>query len=38
MPLTMVEGTPQRGRLSATPTASNAGLQGRTLWNWHIGF
>ena len=23
---------PPRGRLSATPTASNAGLQGRTLW------
>ena len=28
----MVEGTPPRGRLSATPTASNAGPQGRTLW------
>ena len=25
-------GHPPRGRLSATPTASNAGLQGRTLW------
>ena len=24
---------PPRGRPSATPTASNAGLQGRTLWN-----
>ena len=31
-PLTMVEGTPPRGRPSATPTASNAGPQGRTLW------
>ena len=28
----MVEGTPPRGRPSATPTASNAGPQGRTLW------
>ena len=28
----MVEGAPPRGRSSATPTASNAGLQGRTLW------
>ena len=25
---------PPRGRPSATPTASNAGPQGRTLWNW----
>ena len=33
-PLTMVEGTPPRGRPSATPTASNAGPQGRTLWGW----
>ena len=31
MPLTTVEGTPPRGRPSATPTASNAGPQGRTL-------
>ena len=31
---TMVEGTPPRGRPSATPTASNAGPQGRTLWGW----
>ena len=31
-PLTMVEGTPPRGRPSASPTASNAGPQGRTLW------
>ena len=30
-PLTIVEGTPPRGRSSATPTASNAGPQGRTL-------
>ena len=30
-PSEMVEGTPPRGRSSATPTASNAGLQGRTL-------
>ena len=29
---TMVEGTPPRGRPPATPTASNAGPQGRTLW------
>ena len=28
----MVEGTPPGGRPSATPTASNAGPQGRTLW------
>ena len=27
-----MEGTPPRGRPSATPTASNAGPQGRTLW------
>ena len=32
MPLTTVEGTPPRGRPSATPTASNPGPQGRTLW------
>ena len=32
MPLTMVEGTPPRGRPSATPTASNASPQGHTLW------
>ena len=25
---------PPRGRPSATPTASNAGPQGRTLWGW----
>ena len=25
---------PPRGRLSATPTARNAGPQGRTLWGW----
>ena len=25
---------PPRGRPSATPTASNAGPQGRTLWDW----
>ena len=25
---------PPRGRRSATPTASNAGPQGRTLWGW----
>ena len=31
-PLTTLEGTPPRGRPSATPTASNAGPQGRTLW------
>ena len=31
-PLTTVEGSPPRGRPSATPTASNAGPQGRTLW------
>ena len=31
-PHTMVEGTPPRGRRPTTPTASNAGLQGRTLW------
>ena len=30
-PHNMVEGTPPRGRPSATPTASNAGPQGRTL-------
>ena len=33
MPLTTVEGTPPRGRPSATSTASNAGPQGRMLWN-----
>ena len=33
MPPTMVEGTPPRGRPPATPTASNADLQGRTLWS-----
>ena len=32
-PHTMVEGTPPRGLPSASPTASNAGPQGRTLWN-----
>ena len=31
-PLTTVEGSPPRGRPSATPAASNAGPQGRTLW------
>ena len=31
-PHTMVEGAPPRGHRSATPTASNAGPQGRTLW------
>ena len=31
-PHTMVEGAPPRGRPSATPTASNAGPQGRSLW------
>ena len=31
-PLTMMEGTPPRGPPSATPTASKAGPQGRTLW------
>ena len=31
-PLTTVEDSPPRGRPSATPTASNAGPQGRTLW------
>ena len=31
-PLRTVEGTPPRGRPSASPTASNAGPQGRTLW------
>ena len=30
--LTTAKGTPPRGRPSATPTASNAGPQGRTLW------
>ena len=32
LPLTTVEDTPPRGRPSATPTASNAGPQERTLW------
>ena len=31
-PLTTVAVTPSRGRPSTTPTASNAGPQGRTLW------
>ena len=31
-PHTMVEGAPPREHPSATPTASNAGPQGRTLW------
>ena len=31
-PHTMVEGAPPRGRPTATPTASNAGPQGCTLW------
>ena len=32
-----MEGTPPRGRPSATPTASNAGPQGRTLWGRMLG-
>ena len=33
----MVEGTPPQGRPSATPTGSNAGPQGRTLWGRLLG-